>query len=142
MTIVLNGLLGGVIVALLASVAMRFVGDGGAVAGEGSGVDIGGRLASSPWASILLLLVYGGVLGGTLVALELYVLGMLGVPPTRGEAMVVAVLWSAVVFGVLVALWRFGLGIPLDRARLRKPLVFHLVYGLGLGAWIRLTWIT
>jgi hypothetical protein len=142
MTTVLNGLLGGGIVALLATVATRFVGERGVLGGEIPGVDGGDRLASSPWASTLLLLIYGSVLGGALVALELYVLGMLGVPPTLVEALVVTIPWSAIVFGVLVVLWRFGLRIPLDRSRLGKLLVFHLVYGPGLGAWIRLTWIT
>jgi hypothetical protein len=87
-------------------------------------------------------LLYGGLAGGTLLALELFVLGILGVPPTPVEALGVAVAWSALLFGGLSVAWRVASPTSLTRSRLGELLVYHLVYGLGFGLWIRMTWIT
>lgn len=142
MTTILNGVLGGVIVGLLATVATRFVGDRLGLGPEHRAVSDGDQFVGSPWMLGVLLVGYGSGLGGMLVVLELFVLGVLGVPPTLAEALGVALGWSALVFGAVFLLWWVGSGATLTRSRRTRLLVYHLVYGLGFGAWIRLTWIT
>lgn len=142
MTTLLNGVLGGAVVGALAAVATGVVGTrAGAGRGDATASEHG-PVAGGRWRFGLLLVVYGSGLGGALVALELYALGVLGVPPTLVEAFAVALAWSALVFGAVVVGWRVGSGTPLTRTRRQLILVYHLGYGLGLGAWIRLTWIT
>jgi hypothetical protein len=136
MTTILNGLLGGLVVGLVAATATRLV------AGDASGGRVGFAVPSSRWSTFAVRLSYGCLAGGALVALELFVLGLLAVPPTLLEAFGVAVAWSALLFGVLSAVRWVASSRSLARSHLGGSLVYHLVYGLGLGLWIRLTWIT
>lgn len=141
MTTILNGLLGGLLTGLVAGVVTQLVTDDPSATAEALKGRLGNRVATSRWGEFAVQLSYGGLAGGVLVALELYVLGMLAVPPTIGEALGIAVTWSALLFGTQVVFWRV-VSSPLDRSHLVELLAYHLVYGLGLGAWIRMTWIT
>lgn len=146
MTTPLNGLLGGVIVGLAAALAVHF-GSRLAPAPEGAEGSIwhrvlGDRFGGRRWARVDSLAVYGGILGTLLLAVELFVLGVLGVPPTWFEALAVAGLWSLGAFAVLAVSLRVALGSALGGRALGGLLAYHAVYGLGLGAWLRLTWIT
>ncbi|WP_276271977.1 hypothetical protein [Haloarcula litorea] len=126
MTTLVNGLLGGLAAGLLASAVAVWVGPASRSSRARTVAGAGG---------------YGAVAGAVLVALELFVLGLLGVPPTRGEALAVAVGWSALLLALTAAVRATrsdGSGWP----PLRALVAFHVVYGLLLGAWIRLTWIT
>jgi hypothetical protein len=53
----------------------------------------------------------------------------------------VAVAWSAVLFVLWAVVLRIGLALS-SESYLRGLFVYHLVYGFGLGLWIRVTWIT
>ena len=142
MTTILNGLLGGLLVGFVAAVAVRFL-DSEPSATAALLRRVGGdRVASSRWGEFAVLTVYGGLAGGALLVLELFVLQVLAVPPAFGEALGVTMALSALLFVILVAVWRIGSSLPLARSRLGELLVYHLVYGLGLGIWIRMTWIT
>lgn len=79
---------------------------------------------------------------GSLVAVELFALDLLGIPPTAGEALGVAVAWSTLLFSVLFVGWRVATPRSAQRSQLGELFVYHLLYGLGLGLWIRMTWIT
>lgn len=141
MTTVLNALFGGLVSGLVAVIATRLLADGPS-APTLSGGDAGSPASSSRWKGPLVRLSYAGFAGGTLLALELSVLGILAVPPSTIEAFGVAVAWSTLLFGVLgVARW---IGVPgsFGRSDLGELFVFHLVYAVGFGLWIRLTWIT
>ncbi len=70
--------------------------------------------------------------------LELYALRLLGVPPATGEALGVAVGWSALLFVIAVVALRGRL----SRPSLAELFAYHLAFGVGFGVWIRLTWIT
>lgn len=138
MTTVLNGLLGGLIAGAAATAAA------GLVARESSDDTAAlGGVAASRWGRAALGLLYGSVGGGALVALELFVLGALGVPPTVGEALGVALAWSGALFLTAVAVRRAVRDGGLDRTAAGSGLLaYHLAYGACLGVWIRLTWIT
>lgn len=140
MTTLLNGVLGGLLVGLLAAVAVRRV-----AADPSATAALSRRLpgaASSRWREGFLQVAYGALAGGLLVALELYVLGLLGVPPTPVEAFGTALAWSAVLFVSLLTVARLDTPAVDSRSTLLELAVFHLVFGLGLGLWIRMTWIT
>lgn len=137
MTTILNGVLGGLLVGLVATVVTRIVGGESATAGGGDA-----RGATSRVSDVAGHVLYGGLAGGLLVALELYVLRVLAVPPAVGRTLAVAVAWSALLFGTLLAVSRVGPTHPFDRSAPGALLNYHLVYGPGLGVWIRMTWIT
>lgn len=128
MTTIINGLLGGAVVALVATLAARLVGGGGK--------------SASRWRSYLSAVVYGSAAGGALVALELFVLGVLAVPPSISEAVTVSVAWSVVLLSVSLVVWRFVHGAESERANRRQLVAYHVVFGFSLGVWIRMTWIT
>lgn len=143
MTTVVNGVIGGAIVGLLAGLVVvglrvRMPSANSATLGP-----LLGERATQSWTRLLGGgLVYGAVGGGVLVALVLFVGGGLGVPPSTAAAFGVAILWAALLFAGVVLLSRRSDGAGADEAFLRLALAFHVVYGLGLGLWIRLTWIT
>lgn len=142
MTTVRNGLVGGLLVALVAATTARLVGTEPSTASAVLEIAFGDAPTPSGWWGYVLLLLHGSIAGGTLVALDLFVFGTLGVPPTVDEALVVAIVWSGVLLGTAIAVWRFVLGLALDRSSLAELLAYHLVYGLGLAIWARMTWIT
>ena len=125
MTTVLNGLVGGLVAGGVAAVAAELVFDG-----------------PRDWTRVALELGYGAAAGGVLLALELFVLGVLGVPPATREALGVALGWSVALFVALAGLERVVRGRGLDRPFVAGLAAYHLVYGLCLGVWIRVTWIT
>lgn len=141
MTTLLNGLLGGLVVGVLAAVAVRFVvGDSSAIAAVLTrflGVD-----EPSRWTVFAARVLYGGLAGTALLAVELYAVGLLGVPPTTAAALTVAVGWSALLFVLTALVWRVPFSRPPDGPFLRELFVYHLVFGVGFGGWIRITWIT
>lgn len=137
MTTILNGVLGGLLVGLVATAVTRIVGGESTTAGGGDS-----RGATSRVPDLAGRVLYGGLAGGLLVALELYVLHALAVPPAVGRTLVVAVAWSALLFGTLLVASRVGPTPPFDRSAPGELLTYHLVYGPGLGVWIRMTWIT
>lgn len=140
MTTILNGLLGGAVVGVLATVA-AYLSNRREAAETG---DSGGRNTSPTARTVayLLLVVYGSVVGGILVALELFVLDVLSVPPTADEAFAVGIAWGVVLLGVALVVRRYTPRIQSERPGLTALLVYHMVYGFGLGVWIRLTWVT
>ena len=142
MTTLLNGLLGGLLVGVVAALVARLVGDSPAAMSRLAGAARGGDAPHSPWVGLLLSVLYGSVAGGVLVALELHVLGVLAVPPTAAEAFGVALAWSAVLFVAVAAAGRAASDLADERSYLLELFVYHLVYGVGLGLWIRMTWIT
>lgn len=128
MTTVVNGLLGGGVAGLFAVLATT-------LAPTGVGILPGASRAVRVVAGTS----YGVLAGGTLVAVELFVLQLLSVPPPTGTAMAVALLWAGVLF-FLGAIVEIGLG--REGGGFTGLLVYHGVFGVALGAWIRLTWIT
>lgn len=142
MTTILNGLLGGLVGGTVAAFVTSLIADDPSVAEEVLRRAAGSNLTPSRRVAVFAQISYGGLAGGTLVALELFVLGVLAVPPTSVEAFSVAGAWSALLFGILLASWRFGPWQWVTSSQLGELLIYHLVYGLGLGGWIRLTWIT
>lgn len=124
-----------------ATLAAELVGDGRSATSAVLGVlfDVGS--ATDRPGRIVTLVLYGTVGGLALVALELYVLEAVDVPPSPVEAYGLAVAWGAVLLAAFAAVYRFALGLRFDRDVLVELLVYHIVLGLGLGIWIRMTWI-
>lgn len=139
MTTVLNGLIGGLVIGLIAGLVTRIIADQPTVAGAVLDGLIGPEAASSRWLAFVVWLVYGGLGGGALIALELYLLNILAVPPTTAEAVGVTFVWSILLFGLGSVVWRTVSPHSLERVSPRGLLLFHLVYGGGLGLWIRMT---
>jgi hypothetical protein len=142
MTTPINGLLGGLVVGVVAAVATRLVAGESPATGAVAGNVLGADIASSALVRSAVRTCYGGLAGVALVALELYALGVLAVPPTLAEALGVAVAWSALLFGVVSVGWWVVASRSVARSRLGELFVYHLVYGVGFGLWIRLTWTT
>ena len=141
MTTLLNGVLGGLVIGLLAGGVCRFDDSAPPVTALLLERLTGHARPVSRSLELVVFVLYVGLAGKTLLALELFVLSVLGVPPSLGEALGVAVAWSA----VLLVLWLIALRVVLSRPSklsLRALVVFHLVYGVGLGLWFRATWIT
>jgi|GEM_PF-3477768 hypothetical protein len=142
MTTLLNGLLGGLAVGVIAAGVVRFVADEPSAAADLLGRAVGGRGSSSPRTVFVAWFLYGGVAGVAFVALELHVLRLLSVPPDFDVALGLAVAWSALLFvGVFLA-WRGALSRRADRSYAAELFAYHLVFGVGFAVWIRLTWIT
>lgn len=140
MTTLLNGLVGGLLVGLGAGIVAQVLTGDLTPRAMPPGV-FGGREATTRWVAGAMQVAYGGLAGLALIALELFVLGLLAVPPTIAEALGIALAWSGLLLGMLVVGWR-AVSPALDRPRLRGLIVYHVGYGLGLGVWIRMTWIT
>jgi len=141
MTTLVNGLLGGALAALLATAGASLVPS----APSDASPNPRGRTEpsrSSHWLPPLVGVLYGSTAGGLLVALERSVLGLLAVPPTLEAALGVAVGWSALLFVLSVPGRRVLRGHLRERVDVATLLVYHLLYGVGLGLWVRLTWIT
>lgn len=141
MTTIVNGLVGGLVAGMIAGVAAQFVSNDGIHSAvvhttRGRGTSIARGIA------LLLSAVYGSIAGATLVAIELVVLGLLGVPPALGEALTVALVWSIVLLGVVLVAVRLTVSPQEARSHLPELVTYHATYGLALGIWIRLTWIT
>lgn len=142
MTTIVNGLLGGLVAGVVAIVALRIARGHqsllgslrGRTPGEGSGI--------GPFVALLAEILYATAAGGLFVALELYVLHALAVPPNGTEALWLTLGWALLLVSVGVSVWWLGGDRSLRRAPYRDLLVFHLTYALFLAAWIRLTWIT
>lgn len=128
MSSIINGLLGGGLAGLVAVLVT-------AVVSSGEPLLPGASRGVSAIAGVS----YGVVAGGALVALELSVLNLLSVPPATGTVMAITLLWAGLLF-FLTVIAEVGLG--RDRAGFTGLLVYHGLFGLALGAWIRLTWIT
>lgn len=170
-TTIVNGLLGGAVAGLLGTLALALApleppaispvadGPGGATAtdessdagvtggsGERDGADATSEVAASGAARrsgrVVRAVVgvgYGAVAGATLVALELFVVNAVSVPPAATTALAVTLVWAGMLFflGVVteVATGR-------DQRGFTGLLVYHAVFGVALGVWIRLTWLT
>jgi hypothetical protein len=142
MTTLLNGLLGGLVVGALTAVATGLVGDGPSATTALAERALGGRGSRSRWGSFAARVLYGVLAGVAVVAVELYALRLVGVPPTVGEAFAVAFAGSAFLFVIAFIACRVVLSRATDRSYLGELLAYHLVFGVGFGVWIRLTWIT
>lgn len=141
MTTLPNGLLGGLLIGLVAGAVTRFVDSNPSVADILLKRGAGDGTTTSGWLELAGHVLYGGLAGGVLLALELFVLGILAVPPALWEALGVTVAWSALLFVLWAVVLRLGVSLP-SESSLRGLAVYHLVYGVGLGIWIRVTWIT
>lgn len=142
MTTLLNGLLGGLAVGVIAAGVVRFVADEPSAAADLLGRAVGGRGSSSPRTIFVAWFLYGGVAGVAFAALELYALRLLSVPPGFDEALGVAGAWSALLFAGAALAWRRAPSYPSDRSYVAELFAYHLVFGVGFAVWIRLTWIT
>lgn len=142
MTTLLNGLLGGLLVGVAATLAVEVVGDGRSAVSAMLGVLSPERAGTVRVWRIATAVLYGTLGGLALVAVELYVLGVVGVPPTPLEAYGLAVAWAVLLLAAVAVAYRFVFRLRFDRDVLVDLLLFHAVYGLGLGLWIRMTWIT
>lgn len=141
MTSLLNGFIGGLVVGALAASATRLVATYPSSTTVllrrylGRGVEVSDTLVFA------VQIAYGCFAGGVLVGLDLFILNLLAVPPAIGKAVGIAVIWS----GFLAAIWVIYSWIATRRTAggtpRRELLAYHLVYGLGLGLWIRFTWI-
>jgi hypothetical protein len=140
-TTLLNGLLGGLLIGLVAGFVTRFVENDPSATAMILNRLIGDSTTTSRWWELVGHVLYGGFAGGVLVALELFAFGVLAVPPALGEALGVAIAWSALLFVLWAVVLRVGSSLPAGSS-LRALVVYHLVYGIGLGLWIRVTWIT
>lgn len=142
MTTLLNGLLGGLAAGVVAAVLTRAVFRGSSPS-VGVFAGVTGDERSRPWLwAAAVQVAYGGLSGVGFLALELGMFNLLGVPPSATDAFGVALAWGALLFVVaFVGAAVVASGMP-DRRRVRILFVHHLAFGLGLGLWIRLTWIT
>ena len=136
MTTIVNGLLGGAIVGVVATLAAHLT------SGKRGAKATGTESTASRWSAYLSSVAYGSAAGGVLVALDLFVLGVLAVPPSLGEALTVAVAWSLALLVAALAVRRSVRGTRFERPKSGELLVYHLVLGFGLGLWVRTTWIT
>lgn len=141
MTTLLNGLLGGLLIGLVAGTAIQMIDSDRSPTATILNRLTGRETTVSRWLDLTIKVLYGGLAGGLLMVLELYVLNVLAVPPTRVEALGVAVAWSAVLFVLWVIVFRVAFSRS-SKSTLAPLFVYHLIYGIGLGFWIRLTWIT
>ncbi|QIO23033.1 hypothetical protein [Haloarcula sp. JP-L23] len=132
MTTVLNGLLGGLVVGLVATTATA------AASNQGLADAIG----VPRWVVLSAEVVYGAVAGGALVALELYVFGVLGVPPSAVDVLGLTLGWSVTLLLATLAGVTVLAGRGVGRSAAVPLAVYHLVYALGLWVWVRATWIT
>jgi len=138
MTTLLNGLLGGFAAALVATVLLRLLDADSLVVAVNGAEDT--ALDEGVIGNFVVPQLYGTVAGGALVALELRVLDVLSVPPGGGVALALALGWGAVLGALLAVLSRiWSAATPQSY---RTLVLFHLSYGLALGLWIRITWIT
>lgn len=134
MTTVLNGLLGGLLAGLIASLLVTLVPvDREAVSTAGA------ESAVSRIRRVFVGTGYGSVAGGVFVSLELSVLNLLSVPPSLALSMAAGLLWAGALFLFVVLL---EVTIGSDARGFDVPLVYHVVFGVAFGLWIRLTWIT
>lgn len=135
MTTLINGVLGGLIASAVAGIAIHLLGGDRPfeVPGEEDTTKVRFRVLQAT-------LGYGAIAGLGFMIGELYFVNGLGVPPSAVEAFAAAGLWGAVMLAVS-ALAAF----VSEREELggfRRLLVFHLVFAVAFGAWIRITWIT
>lgn len=142
MTTLLNGLLGGLLVGVAATLAVEVVGEGRSAVSAILGVLSPETAGTARVWRITTAVLYGTIGGLALVAVELYALGVVGVPPTPLEAYGLAVAWAVLLLAAVAVAYRFVFRLRFDRDVLVDLLLFHAVYGLGLGLWIRMTWIT
>lgn len=134
MTTLINGVLGGLIASAVAGIVIHVLG------GDRPFVVPGDETTTVRFRMLQATLGYGAVAGLGFMVVELYVANALGVPPTVVEAFVAAGLWGAVMLAVsaLASL----VGEKQAFGDFRRLLVFHLVFAVAFGAWIRITWIT
>ena len=81
MTTILNGVLGGLSIGVVAALLTRFVADDPSATTILLESVVGTDVPSSRLAEFVVRLLYGGLAGGAFVALELFVLGILAIPP-------------------------------------------------------------
>lgn len=135
MSTLINGVLGGLIASAVAGIVIH-------VLGGDRPFEVQGEENTSKvrWRVLQATLGYGAVAGLGFMIVELYVVNGLGVPPTVVEAFAAAGLWGAVMLAVS-ALASF-VGEKQELGGFQRLLVFHLVFAVAFGAWIRITWIT
>lgn len=140
MSTVLNGLLGGFAAGVVATVAV-WSANGKLSPVREIASRLGDAAAPSRWLVAAVTVLYGTAAGGLFLLLELHVLGLLAVPPTLAGALVTGIVWGAMLGAVwFVAVRLSGNGSP--SGGWRWLIVYHGVYGLAFGLWIRFTWVT
>lgn len=142
MTSLLNGLLGGLLIGLVAGIALQLIDNDPSATAVILSQVVDEGTATSRGLGFAGQVAYGGLAGLGLLALELYALGVLSVPPAFGTAFGVALVWSALLSVVWFVIWRALPSFRWDRSYVTELLMYHLVFGLGFGLWIRVTWIT
>lgn len=135
MSTLINAILGGLIASAVGAMAIHI--RGGARPFEVPGEENTTRVR---WRVLQATLGYGAIGGLGFFIIEQHVLGLLGVPPTLFEAFAAAGLWGAVMLAVST-LASF-VGDNHELGGFRRLLVFHLVFAVAFGIWIRVTWIT
>lgn len=134
MTTLINGVLGGLIASAVAAIAIHAI--GGPRPFEVPGEDA----TRVRWRVLQATLGYGAIAGLGFMVIELYVVGLLGIPPTFVEAFAAAGLWATVM--LVVSTLASYVSEKHVLGGVRRLLVFHLVFALAFGLWIRVTWIT
>jgi hypothetical protein len=134
-TTLINGVLGGLIASAAAAMALHVLGGPRPfeVAGEENATTV-------RWRILQATLGYGAIAGLGFMTVELYVVGWLSVPPTAVEAFAAAGLWAGLMFAV--SAFASLVGERPELGGFRRLLVFHLVFGVVFGIWVRMTWIT
>lgn len=135
MTTLINGVLGGLIASAVAAIALHVL--GGPRPFEVPGEE---NTTTVRWRVLQATLGYGAVAGLGFMILELYVVGWLSVPPTVVEAFAAAGLWAGLMLAV--AALASLVGEEHELGGFRRLFVFHLVFAVAFGLWIRVTWIT
>ncbi|MDX1746793.1 MAG: hypothetical protein R3324_12705 [Halobacteriales archaeon] len=139
MTTVPNGIIGGILSAFVSVGLTRLIaGDRSEASSPAAGT---GDHSPSRWWSVGASAVYGGVAGGALLLVERYVLGVLSVPPDILVALGTALAWSALLCVGWLAAGRV-VSRRSDTITRAEVVLFHLLFGVSLGLWIRFTWIT
>ncbi|MEF8808613.1 hypothetical protein [Natronomonas sp.] len=135
MTTLINGVLGGIIASAVAAIALHVL--GGPRPFEVPGEE---NTTTVRWRVLQATLGYGAIAGLGFMIVELYVVDWLSVPPTAVEAFAAAGLWAGLMFAMSALASLVGEGQELGG--FRRLLLFHLVFGVVFGIWVRMTWIT
>lgn len=138
MVSVLTGLVGGLIGTIVMTAVMMALGDGSPPPPSALWARYVGSGPPTDYVmqGMVLHLLYGVVAGGVFAAVAT-ALG-LGVATLTG-GLLWGVVWAVVLFVIGAVFWmRLVLGMEADRDTVVQFGVFHLVYGIVLGAWVGL----
>lgn len=138
MTTPLNMAIGGVIAAVLCVLTLGSIKR--LARSDALGFDLLRPRHPPLWA--LLVLLYGLLASVVLFAVDARFFDVLSVPPMITDAVGIAVGWSMLLGVILATAWPYLPNRMVGPAKPLDILGFHLAYGVILGVWIRVTWLT